>query len=332
MTRSLSVVMPAYNEAANLRETLDALVAAAGRSAFDIEVVLVDDGSTDGSAGVAAEVLGGRLRLNVLSSRRRGRFRARHAGVEAAVSDWVLLLDARVRLESGALEFLSAHLNAEACVWNGHVTADTRDNPFGAFGEVLVRVAWRAYFDDPRLTSFGVDEFDYFPKGTGCFVAPRAVLLAAMAEFTPTISDWRFVSDDTQLIRWIAARHRIHLSPGFACVYQPRTTLRAFVANSVYRGSTFLDGHGRRDSRLFPLTVAFFPVSAALALAVARRPLLLPALVAASATGAALLAARARRPRFELLSFAALTPVYAAGHAAGMWRGLVALGRARLRG
>jgi glycosyltransferase involved in cell wall biosynthesis len=331
MSTALSVVMPVRNEAEHLPATLAALARAAEVSGLELELVLVDDGSTDGSAGVAARALAGAIPLRVLTRPHAGRFRARRAGVEAAAHDWVLLLDARVRLEPGALMFLADHLTAQDRVWNGHVTADIRGNPFGAFGEVLVRLAWSAYFDDPKPTSFGVADFDYYPKGTGCFVAPRRLLLDSMEAFVPRVADWRFVSDDTQLIRWIAACHPIHLSPGFAAVYQPRTTLGAFVRNAVYRGSTFLDGHGRRDSRLYPVTVAFYPVSAAVALLLVRRPLLLPAVVATSAAGAGLVAARARRSRFETFSFAALAPVYLAGHAAGMWRGLAALARGRMR-
>jgi glycosyltransferase involved in cell wall biosynthesis len=331
MSTSLSVVMPVRNEAEHLPQTLAALLRAAGRSGLDVDVVLVDDGSTDGSAEVAASALAGALPLVVLTRAHAGRFKARRTGVEAAQSDWVLLLDARVRLEPDALEFLAAELTPEDCVWNGHVTADIAGNPFGAFGEVLVRLAWSAYFDDPKPTSFGLDDFDYFPKGTGCFVAPRHVLLDAMDAFVPRVADWRFVSDDTQLIRWIAARHPIHLSPRFACVYQPRTSLAAFVRNAVYRGSTFLDGHGRRDSRLFPATVAFYPASAATLLVLWRRPALLPAAAATSAVAAGIVATRATRSRFETVSFAALTPVYVAGHALGMWRGLAALALARLR-
>jgi glycosyltransferase involved in cell wall biosynthesis len=331
MTSALSVVMPVHNEAEHLAATLAALARAAEASGLDVELVLVDDGSTDGSGGVAAAALGGAIPLHLLTLPHAGRFKARRAGVEAASHDRVLLLDARVRLEPDALQFLAEHLTPRDCVWNGHVTADIKGNPFGAFGEVLVRLAWSAYFDDPKPTSFGVDDFDYFPKGTGCFVAPRQLLLDAMDAFVPRVADWRFVSDDTQLIRWIAARHPIHLSPGFACVYQPRTTFGAFVRSAVYRGSTFLDGHGRRDSRLYPVTVAFYPVSAAVALLLVRRPLLLPALVVTSAAGAGVVAARAQRSRFETLSFAALAPVYLAGHAAGMWRGLAALARGRMR-
>jgi glycosyltransferase involved in cell wall biosynthesis len=330
VSRSLSVVIPAHDEAEHLPATIDALVAAGARSDFVLELIVVDDGSTDGSAAAAETAVADRLPLKILAREQGGRFKARRAGVEAATSDWVLLLDARVRLHADSLWFLSVCLTPESPVWNGHVVPQTRGNPFGAFGNVLVHIAWARYFDDPRPTSYGLDDFDHFPKGTGCFLAPKELLLQSMDAFVPRVSDWRLVSDDTQLIRWIAARQRIHLSPEFGCDYQPRTSLRAFVNNALYRGSTFLDGHGRTESRFYALAVAFYPVSAALGFLVLRRPLVLPVLVAASVGGGAAVAARARRPVFETASFAALTPVYAVAHGAGMWRALGVLARQRL--
>jgi glycosyltransferase involved in cell wall biosynthesis len=331
MSRSLTVVMPVHNESANLPGTIDALVEAVTRSGLDAELVLVDDGSSDGSAGAALTASAGRLPVEVLTQQREGRFKARRAGVGAARAEYVLLLDARVRLHPDSLKFLVTALSSELPVWNGHVVPQTNGNPFGAFGDVVVHLAWSAYFADPRRTSFGLEDFDRFPKGTGCFVAPRELLLQAMDEFAPRISDWKFVSDDTQLIRWIAARHRIQLSPEFGCDYQPRRSFRAFLGNALYRGSTFLDGHGTPESRFFPLVVGFFPVSAGLVLLVLRRPAAAPVLVAVTAGVAAAVAARARRPAFETLSFAALAPLYAAAHGAGMWRALAVLARDRLR-
>jgi glycosyltransferase involved in cell wall biosynthesis len=331
MSHPLTVVMPVHNESAHLPGTIDALVEAVGRSGLDAELVVVDDGSSDGSAETARTAAAGRLPLEVLAQQREGRFKARRAGLAAARSEFVLLLDARVRLHPDSLKFLANALSSELQVWNGHVVPQTNGNPFGAFGDVLVRLAWSTYFDHPRRTSFGLEDFDRFPKGTGCFVAPRELLLEAMDDFAPRVSDWRFVSDDTQLIRWIAARHRIQLSPEFGCDYEPRASLRAFLGNALYRGSTFLDGHGRRESRFFPLVVAFFPFSVGLVLLVARRPAAAPMLVAATAAVAAAVAGRARRSAFETLSFGALAPLYAAAHGAGMWRALAVLARDRLR-
>jgi glycosyltransferase involved in cell wall biosynthesis len=331
MIRELSIVMPVRDEAPHLPATIAALATAVERSGLTVEVLLVDDGSRDGSGDAASAAAAG-LPLRVLTRAGEGRFRARRAGVEAARHEHVLLLDARVRLHPRSLAFLAGAMGGAAAVWNGHVHVETEGNPYGAFGNVLVEIAWRDYFDRPRSTSFGIADFDRYPKGTGCFAAPRLLLLEAMDAFAPSVSDWRLVSDDTQVIRWIAARERVHLSPSFACGYQPRTTFAAFVGNALYRGATFVDGHGRPESRFFPVAVAFFPLSAAFAFAALRRPRIVPAAAAGISTAAWATAHRARRSRFEQTSFAALAPVYAAAHGVGMWRALVSAGRAHVAG
>jgi glycosyltransferase involved in cell wall biosynthesis len=325
MSPRLSVVMPVHDEAPHVPATIDALVEAVQRSEFDAEVVLVDDGSIDGSADVARDALADRLPLVVVSQPNRGRFEARRAGLEAASGEWVLLLDGRVRLRPESLAFVHGRFRAGEVVWNGHVHIDAEGNPYGAFWNVLVEVAWRRYFDDPRPTSYGVDDFDHFPKGTSCFLASRELLLAAVEAFVPRIRDQRIVSDDTQLIRWLAAREPIHLSPEFACDYQPRTDLRAFVANCLYRGSTFVDGHGRRESRFFPVVVVFFPLSGMLAVAARRRPAVVPLALAIGGLAAGTTAAGFGRSSGEVAAVAVLTPVFAVAYGLGMWRGLLRL-------
>lgn len=329
MSTSLTVVIPIHNEATDLPDTVDALVAAVGESDFDADVVLVDDGSTDGSADIARDVLSDRLPLTVLPQRNSGRFEARRAGLEAARGEWTLFLDGRVRLRPGSLAFAHERLVAGEAVWNGHVHVETDGNPYGAFSNVVVELAWRDYFDDPRTTSFDSESFDRFPKGTTCFLVPRELMVEAVERFRSAYADSRHASDDTALIRWISTTGPIHLSPSFACDYKPRATLWSFFRHSVHRGVVFLDGHGRPESRFFPAVVAFFPLSLALVAASGRRPLAMPVAGALSAAAAAALAAAARRSRFEVASVGALTPVYVAAHGVGMWWGLAMAVRQR---
>ena len=330
MSPSLTVVIPVYNEAANLPATIEALVEAVANSGFECDVVLVDDGSTDGTAEVARDALSERLPLHVVSQQNRGRFEARRSGLDAARSEWILLLDGRVRLRPASLAFVERRLAAGETVWNGHVHVETDGNPYGSFFNVLAELAWRDYFDDPRPMSFDAESFDRFPKGTGCFLVSRSLLAEAVGAFRSGFDDPRHANDDTPLIRWISAQTPIHLSPSFACDYRPRATLRSFLRHAVHRGVVFLDGHGRPESTFFPVAVAFFPLSAGLAVASVRRPLLLPVVGAISAAAASAIAVATRRSQFEAVSFGALTPLYAVAHGAGMWRGLALMARDRL--
>lgn len=322
----LSVVMPVRNEADHLAATVAALLRGLEDSGFDAELVFVDDGSDDGSAEVARRAAGGRLPVRVVRRSGEGRFLARRAGLEAAHAELVLLLDARVQLAPGSLAFLHERVVAGETVWNGHVHVDA-DSALGRFWALLAELAWRDYFDAPRTTSFGLEEFDRFPKGTTCFVAPRELLLRAFAAFRTRYRDVRLANDDTPVLRAVAAEERIHISPSFACTYTPRTNAESFLRHALHRGTVFVDGHGTPESRFFPYVVAFFPVSAALAVAALKRPLLAPLVLAACGGVAAAYGASSGRPRTDVRTLALVTPLYALGHGLGMWRGAVELMR-----
>lgn len=322
MSATLSVVVPVYNEAPHLAQTIDGIVGALEQTDFDAELVLVDDGSTDRSAEAAAEALKERLPFSLVSQPNRGRFHAVREGLRRANGNYVLVLGARVRLRPDALAFVRERQQEGEFVWTGHVYIHTEGNPFGTFMNVITEIAWRDYFDDPRPLSFGLEGFDRYPKGSGCFIAPREILLDAF-DATPTrYADARFANDDAPMLRRIAAAQPIHLAPGFASDYVPRATLRTFVSHSIHRGMVFLDGHGRRESRFFPFIAAFYPLSATLAIATPFRPRLLPATAAAVSLGAGTVAVSARRSRAEVLTVAALAPIWATALGAGLWRGL----------
>jgi dolichol-phosphate mannosyltransferase len=64
--RSLSFVIPAYNEAANIGAAVREALAAGARHAPEFEVIVVDDGSADGTAEAAAEAAAGDPRVRVV--------------------------------------------------------------------------------------------------------------------------------------------------------------------------------------------------------------------------------------------------------------------------
>ena len=217
---ALSVVMPVFNEATWVRRSLGALKAAAAAAGLDLDVVVVDDGSTDGTPEALAE-LAQTTGITVLTQANAGRLAARTAGVTHARQPWVMLLDSRVIVHPGALQWLRAHVNEhpDRRVWNGHVDVETRRNLFAAFWSGLVKIGWRRYTANPRLVSFGAEEFDYFPKGTTCLVMPRHLLIEAHAEFRPMVGNVKLSSDDTRLLRYVAGKERIWISPDFAFRY-----------------------------------------------------------------------------------------------------------------
>jgi glycosyltransferase involved in cell wall biosynthesis len=92
---ALSVVISTYNRAAMLADTLGDLAGQSGDTAF--EVVVVDDGSTDGTS----KLLAGRSDVRVLSQSNQGLAAARNAGASAASGRIVAFLDDDVVVPSG---------------------------------------------------------------------------------------------------------------------------------------------------------------------------------------------------------------------------------------
>jgi glycosyltransferase involved in cell wall biosynthesis len=329
---SLSVVVPVFNEPYWIGRMVESAVAAIGESSFaDVEFVVVDDGS-DAETRKALDSLDVPFPLRVIRQQNAGRFRARAQGIRAARNDLVLLLDSRVLLDRDACTFLAGHLNSDEArlVWNGHVEPAPDSNVFGRFWAALPAIFWGRYLRKPETTSYGLDEFDWFPKGTGCFVAPRALLLEALEEFSSLFDDSRHASDDTQLIRSIAARTRINISPGFSGVYVARSSPSAFFRHAYHRGIHFVDSYGRPGTRFFPTVVAFFPASVLGGLLLLARPRLgLLALAAPPIAGG--LAVAARRPTRDAVAFGLLALPFTATYGAGIWRGGVLALTSRVR-
>jgi len=99
---SLSVVVPAYNEATRLEATLRAILGAG--EPWDFEIVVVDDGSTDGTADIAEAILkdSGRGRV-IRLARNEGKGAAIRTGVVATTGQAVVYMDADLATDLSAL-------------------------------------------------------------------------------------------------------------------------------------------------------------------------------------------------------------------------------------
>ncbi len=111
----VTVVIPAYNAARTLGAQLDAL--AAQRAPFTWEVVVADNGSTDGTRAVVAAAIGRLPRLRLVdASAKRGAGAARNAGVAMARGRSVVFCDADDVVGEGWLAAMGAALATDTFV------------------------------------------------------------------------------------------------------------------------------------------------------------------------------------------------------------------------
>ena len=96
----ISVVIPSYNRAGVLPMAINSVL---GQTYRDIELILVDDGSTDGTEDLIRSIKDGRLRYIKLE-RNGGACRARNIGIDAAKGEYIAFQDSDDRWHSGKLE------------------------------------------------------------------------------------------------------------------------------------------------------------------------------------------------------------------------------------
>jgi CDP-glycerol glycerophosphotransferase (TagB/SpsB family)/glycosyltransferase involved in cell wall biosynthesis len=99
----LSVVMPVYNVEAYLREALDTVLT---QSLHNLEVIAVDDGSTDGCLAVLREYERRDARVRVLTQANSGQGIARNLGVQHAQGEFLAFIDSDDTVPPGSFEHM----------------------------------------------------------------------------------------------------------------------------------------------------------------------------------------------------------------------------------
>lgn len=111
---TVSVIIPAYNEAENLPATLEGLGQALAGLTVPVEIIVVDNNSSDATAEVA-ERLGARVVFEPLNQIAR----ARNTGARAASGDHLVFLDADTLLSPSLLAIALGELASGNCCGGG---------------------------------------------------------------------------------------------------------------------------------------------------------------------------------------------------------------------
>lgn len=99
-----SVVIPLYNKAKYVKKAIGSVLA---QTISDYELVIVDDGSTDGSTEIAEKIIDGQLNCKLIIQENAGVSVARNNGVAASTGDYLCFLDADDWWNPGFLEEMS---------------------------------------------------------------------------------------------------------------------------------------------------------------------------------------------------------------------------------
>ena len=152
MNQTISVIVPVYNVAGYLPQCVDSILS---QDYGDLEIILIDDGSTDTSGELCDRYAALDSRVRVIHQKNGGAAAAKNAGLRLATGEYLAFADSDDYLEPGAYGFLM-----KALLENGADAAQ------GSFREV-----YRNRAEEQRISEETLEGYDYllrFPKDFSC--------------------------------------------------------------------------------------------------------------------------------------------------------------------
>ena len=118
----VSFIVPVYNAAPFLRNCVDSIL----RQSFDgFELLLVDDGSTDGSNGICDQMAEKDPRIRVFHKENGGVSSSRNLGIKHSRGEWICFADADdIVLENGLQSLVDGISDEVDMVWGGYEVFD----------------------------------------------------------------------------------------------------------------------------------------------------------------------------------------------------------------
>lgn len=99
----VSIIVPIYNAEKYLSICLDSIL---GQTYTNLEIILVNDGSSDGSSKVLKQYAGKDNRIKIITQHNQGVSTARNNGIKACSGEWICFADADDILQPDYVEYL----------------------------------------------------------------------------------------------------------------------------------------------------------------------------------------------------------------------------------
>jgi len=138
----VSVVVPTYNRVYCLPDTIASVLA---QTHGNVELIVVDDGSTDGTEALMRERYGSEPRLRYLRQDNRGVSAARNKGIDAARGDFIALLDSDDTWLPWKLEVQLACMRRFPSAVMAHTEMEAVDADGRVFDTRFLRAIYDAY-------------------------------------------------------------------------------------------------------------------------------------------------------------------------------------------
>jgi glycosyltransferase involved in cell wall biosynthesis len=227
MNKSLSIIIPVYNEAANIRPLMAALLPVLTQlSAYTCEIIFVDDGSSDRSVQAIEELMVTNSRIKLIEfSRNFGKELATTAGIHAATGDAAIMLDADLQHPPELIPEFIAKWESGAEIVIGVRRSNTKEG-------IIKRLGSKLYYSISNLIS----DTEILSNATDFRLIDRVVIdefnkFSERERITRGLIDWLGFRRDT--VSFIAPERRSGVaSYNFSKLLG--LAIKSFVSHSLF--------------------------------------------------------------------------------------------------
>lgn len=238
-TKTVSVVIPTYNRGAFIRDAVDSVLAQSYRN---LEVIVVDDGSTDNTAAILAAI--DDPRLHYIRQENQGRSHARNVALRLAVGDYIAFLDSDDIYLPGKLRLQVDYLDANPDIVMVYTSANCIDESGRPLGKTY----------EATVSGDIYAEVAFFLPVT--VILPTVMLRREVLAATGLFDEQMERFEDTDMWRRIARRYPVR------ALAEPTCKVRTHTDNSLKNQDPsrviaaidyYADKVNREDSDVDPL-------------------------------------------------------------------------------
>ncbi|OBX27139.1 glycosyltransferase involved in cell wall biosynthesis [Gelidibacter algens] len=253
-----SIIIPLYNKERHIKATLESALA---QTFQDYEIIVVNDGSTDGSKIVVDSIKDARIKL--FNIQNQGVSHARNYGIKKANSELLVFLDADDLWKTNHLENLKTlFMSFPNCGLYAAAYLQKKDNVYipSIYNKILNTTSWMGivenYFESCFINSIAWTSAVMVPKST----------LEMVGNFNENIT--LGAGEDTDLWIRIALKYPVAFSNNATAIYNlhsdnrisnSNTNLRSFINLDVYEDEAKSDASLKKylDLNRFSIAIQY---------------------------------------------------------------------------
>ena len=124
----ISVIIPVYNGEVWIKRCIDSLLNQNSQSLYQLEIIIIDDGSIDNTAIIAEDYQKAHNEIRVFNTENRGVSEARNTGISVSTGDYITFVDADDYVDSDYFEKLMEGITKDIDIVCGGYKAEYEDS------------------------------------------------------------------------------------------------------------------------------------------------------------------------------------------------------------